>query len=113
MQGSVLLASKKTKEKITDYLPDEETIEEISHFFSVYADKTRVRILSALVLSEMCVTDIAAVLSVNQTTISHQLRFMHGAGAVGCRREGKTIFYYLKDERVGELLLKGMEFLTR
>ena len=75
------------------------------------ADATRLRILSALAISEMCVTDISRVLGINQTTVSHQLRFLKDAGIVRCERHGKIIFYMPSGETVNEILLKGVEFL--
>ena len=82
-----------------------------SAFFSVFADSTRVRILSALAISELCVTDISRVLDINQTTVSHQLRYLKNLGIVTCSRLGKVIFYSLKNEIVNDVLLKGVEFL--
>ena len=67
--------------------------------------------LSALAISEMCVTDVSAVLGINQTTVSHQLRLMKNLGAVRARRQGKVIFYSLRTEILNDVLLKGVEFL--
>ena len=67
--------------------------------------------LSALAISEMCVTDISIMLKLNQTTVSHQLRLLKDLGAVKSRRQGKIIFYSLKSEMINEVLLKGVEFL--
>lgn len=69
------------------------------------------RILSALAISELCVTDISRVLDINQTTVSHQLRYLKNLGIVTCSRLGKVIFYSLKNEIVNDVLLKGVEFL--
>ena len=67
--------------------------------------------LSALAISEMCVTDLAGILSLNQTTVSHQLRFLRNIGIVQSRRQGKIIFYSLVNDTVNDVLLKGVEFL--
>ena len=80
-------------------------------FFSVFADYTRVKILSALAISELCVTDISRILDLNQTTVSHQLRFLKSAGIVKCCRQGKVIFYSLTNDSINDVLLKGIEFL--
>ncbi|MBR1868147.1 MAG: winged helix-turn-helix transcriptional regulator [Clostridia bacterium] len=101
----------KTMSMISDYVPSGDILDEIVGFFSVFADQTRIKILSALSISETCVSDLASALSINQTTVSHQLRTMKDVGAVGCRRVGKIIYYYIKDDIVSEILLKGMEFL--
>ena len=67
--------------------------------------------LSALAISDMCVTDLAVVLNLNQTTVSHQLRLLRDLGAVKYKRQGKILFYSLKNDLISEVLLKGVEFL--
>lgn len=79
--------------------------------FSVFADYTRIKILSALAISELCVTDLSRILDLNQTTVSHQLRFLKSAGIVRCCRQGKVIFYSLTNDSINDVLLKGIEFL--
>ncbi len=108
---SVLLLDKRTQGLIDSYVPSEDILAELVGFFGVFADITRLRILSALAISEMCVTDISVMLSLNQTTVSHQLRILKDLGAVRYRRQGKIVFYSLKNELVNEVLLKGVEFL--
>ena len=73
MQDTMLL-DRRTKELVKEYVPDGDVLDGIVCFFSVFADYTRVRMLSALAISEMCVTDLSRVLEINQTTVSHQLR---------------------------------------
>ena len=80
-------------------------------FFSVFADGTRLRILSALSVTEMCVTDLARVLRIHQTTVSHQLRLLKNLGMVRGSRCGKVIFYSLRGDAVNDVLRKGAEFL--
>ena len=109
--SSSLCLDDKTMNMITNYVPNGEILDEIVSFFSVVADQTRIKILSALSITETCVSDLASALSLNQTTVSHQLRLMKDVGALGCRRVGKIIYYFVKDEIVSEILLKGMEFL--
>ena len=107
----VLLLDKKTQGMIENYVPSDETLEEIVSFFSLFSDLTRLKIISALAISEMCVTDISALLKINQTTISHQLKTLRDIGAVKYRRVGKIILYTLKSDIISEVLLKGVEFL--
>ena len=76
MDCETLLLDKRTQSLIDNYVPSGEILEGIVSFFSIFSDSTRVRILSALAITEMCVTDISRVLSINQTTVSHQLRFL-------------------------------------
>ena len=82
-----------------------------AYTLSVFADYTRVKILSALAISELCVTDLSRILNINQTTVSHQLRFLKSAGIVKCIRQGKIIFYSLTDDSINDVILKGIEFL--
>ena len=107
----MLLLDKRTQGLIQDYVPQGEILEGIVCFFSVFADYTRVKILSALAISELCVTDLSRILGINQTTVSHQLRFLKSAGIVKSSRQGKIVFYSLTDESINDVLLKGIEFL--
>lgn len=111
MEPDTLLLDRRTQSLVENYVPEGEILEGIVNFFSVFADSTRVRILSALAITEMCVTDISRVLDINQTTVSHQLRFLKNIGIVKCSRFGKVIFYSLKNDTVNDVLLKGVEFL--
>ena len=109
--NELLLLDKRTKGLIEDYVPQGDVLEGVVCFFSVFGDYTRIKILSALAISELCVTDLSRILSINQTTVSHQLRYLKSAGIVKSVRQGKIIFYSLADERVNDVLLKGIEFL--
>ena len=107
----MLLLDKRTQNLIENYVPQGDILEGFVCFFSVFADYTRVKILSALAISELCVTDLSRILDINQTTVSHQLRFLKSAGIVKCVRQGKIIFYSLTDDSINDVLLKGIEFL--
>ncbi len=107
----MLLLDKRTQGLIEDYVPQGEILEGVVCFFSVFSDYTRVKILAALAISELCVTDLSRILNINQTTVSHQLRFLKSAGIVKSVRQGKIVFYNLADERINDVLLKGIEFL--
>ena len=106
-----LLLDRRTQDMIEGYVPEGEILSGLVRFFSIFSDPTRIRILSALAISEMCVTDISRVLGINQTTVSHQLRFLKDMGMVGTERHGKVIFYSLASGLVNEVMLKGAEFL--
>lgn len=85
-------------------LPEEAKVEELSHLFKMLGDPTRIKILFALNTAELCVCDISALLSMSQSAISHQLRFLKQARLVKARREGKMIFYSPSDTHVKEIL---------
>lgn len=106
-----LLLDRKTKGLIDEYVPSGEILDDLVCFFSIFSDYTRLRIVSALSISDMCVSDISSVLKLNQTTVSHQLRFLKTLNAVKTTRQGKVIFYSLRNETLSEILLKGVEFL--
>lgn len=108
---TTLLLDKRTQDLVEDYVPQGDLLEGIVCFFSVFADYTRVKILSALAITEMCVTDLSRILDINQTTVSHQLRFLKSAGIVKCSRQGKIVFYSLVDDSINDVILKGIEFL--
>lgn len=112
MENVAIKLDKKVRTLITDYVPEGELLEDLTDFFSVFADKTRLRIVAALAISEACVGDIADILDINQTTVSHQLRLLRNLGIVTCERSGKTIYYSLKCDLINEVILKGVEFLA-
>ena len=111
LMSQMLLLDKRTQSLIEDYVPKGDILEGVVCFFSVFADYTRVKILSALAISELCVTDLSRILDINQTTVSHQLRFLKSAGIVKCCRQGKIVFYSLVDDTINDVILKGVEFL--
>ena len=84
--------------KAEGHVPDEEVLKDLADFFKVFADTTRIRILCVLFQSEMCVCDLAEVLGMTQSAISHQLRMLKQMKLVKNRREGKTVFYSLADD---------------
>ncbi len=93
-------------------LPDEGTLLRLSDLFKVFGDSTRIRILYVLFEEEVCVCDIAQLLGMTQSAVSHQLRILRNARLIKARREGKTVFYSLADEHVRTLLSQGMEHIS-
>ena len=83
--------------------------EGLAEVFSLLGDRTRVRILHALSLGELCVCDISAVVGVSGSAISHQLRLLRTAKLVRARKEGKNVFYTLDDAHVHSLIAQGLE----
>ena len=97
--------------KVAAEMPDEELLYELADFFKVFGDGTRIKILNALSVSEMCVHDIAAFLRMSQSAISHQLRVLKSARLVKNRRDGKVIYYSLDDEHVKEVFEQGLQHI--
>lgn len=98
-------------EKVRNDLPTDELICDLADLFKVFGDTTRARILFALFESELCVCAIAELLSMTQSSISHQLKTLKDANLVGNRREGKTIFYFLSDGHVRTIIEQGFNHL--
>ncbi len=90
-------------------MPPEEVLYELADLYKMFADSTRVRILSALQARELCVLDLAALLGVSQSALSHQLRILKQAKLVKSRREGKIIFYSLADSHVESIFKQGLD----
>ncbi len=97
--------------KVREQTPPEETLYDLAELFKVFGDSTRVRILSALFVSEMCVCDIAKLLGMTQSAISHQLRILKQARLVKNRKDGKTVYYSLDDEHIKNIFDQGLEHL--
>lgn len=104
-------ATPQTLDDLDCYLPDKNSTQKIARFFSLFADSSRVRLLSALAISPLCVTDIANILNMNQTTVSHQLRILRDMDVVVCERYGKVLKYKISNPKINEILLVGVEYL--
>lgn len=99
-------------ERVRKKLPGEDTLYDLTELFRIFGDSTRIRILYVLFESEMCVCDIAALLGLTQSAVSHQLRALKNARLVKSRREGKTVFYVLADEHVKTIIDQGLEHVS-
>lgn len=97
--------------EIDEKMPPEEELQDLAEFFKVFGDATRLKILYVLLCSEMCVYDIATVLGMSQSAISHQLRVLKQLDLVKNRREGKTIFYSLADSHIVTILSQGLDHI--
>ena len=92
-------------------MPKEEHLYDLAELFKIFGDSTRIRILYVLFEAEVCVCDIAEVLKMTQSAISHQLRLLKQAKLVKSRREGKTVYYSLADDHVRTIIDQGMEHI--
>ena len=98
--------------QVNENMPDEEILYDLAELFKIFGDSTRIKILYVLFESEMCVCDIAQLLGMTQSAISHQLRALKNARLVKARREGKTVFYSLADDHVKTIIDQGLEHVA-
>lgn len=96
---------------LRQHMPDDDMLFDLADFFKIFGDSTRVKILWALSQSELCVGDIADLLSMSQSAISHQLKVLKQSKLVKNRRDGKTILYSLADDHVTSILKQGLEHI--
>lgn len=108
-----LTLSKVQEEFIKNYLPSKNTSVGIANFFAIFSDYTRVRIISALSIADMCVGDLAYLLQINQSTLSHQLRLLRDAKIVDCRRLGKVTVYYIINPFINDAMSTGVDNYNR
>ena len=92
-------------------MPEEDMFNKLAEFFKILGDTTRVKILFALDQNEMCVCDIANVLGMSKSSISHQLGTLRRMGIVKCRKSGKEVFYMLDDEHIKKVFEIGVEHI--
>ncbi len=98
-----------TAKEMQDKELDEDVLFDLAELFKIFGDSNRIRILYALSDTELCVSDIAQVLNLSASAVSHQLRILKSSKLVRCRREGKIIFYMLDDEHVSDIINLGLE----
>lgn len=110
-RGEFLHAHEDVIAKVNEQMPDDETLYDLADLFRIFADSTRIKILYVLFESEMCVYDIAQLLNMTQSAISHQLRALKQSKLVKYRREGKAILYSLADGHVRTIIDQGMEHI--
>jgi len=106
-----LAAHEEIVKKVLEAQPEEEDLYDLAELFKVFGDSTRIRILYALIEGNLCVGDIAQILNLSQSSVSHQLRILKDAKLVKFKREGKVIFYSLDDDHVKTILNMGMEHI--
>ncbi len=94
--------------EVKESIPEEEKLYDLAELFKVYGDTTRIKIICALFKAEMCVCDIAALFSMTQSAISHQLRVLKQARLVKFRKEGKVVYYSLDDEHIKSIFDQGL-----
>lgn len=110
--SNYILLNKIEENEITSYMPSDKKLNQIANFFQNFSDSTRLKIISALSINELCVTDLAEILNINQTTISHQLKYLKNQYIVQSVRDGKIIKYSLQNGFINELMNYAVESLT-
>lgn len=109
LESDFLAAREDVVKKVLAQQPDDEILYDLAELFKVFGDSTRIKILYSLFETELCVYDIARLLNLSQSSVSHQLRILKTSKLVKFRREGKSIFYSLDDDHVREIISMGME----
>ncbi|TCK97817.1 ArsR family transcriptional regulator [Natranaerovirga hydrolytica] len=98
--------------KVKNVMPIEENLYDLAEFFKVFGDSTRIKILYALSVSEMCVCDLSNLLSISQSAISHQLRVLKNSRLVKYKRVGKVVYYSLDDHHIQGIFNQGLEHVN-
>ena len=101
-----------TVKKISAAMPDEDSLFDLAELYKIFGDSTRIKILYALFDEELCVCDIATLIGMSMSAVSHQLRILKQARLVKFRRDGKTVFYSLADDHVHSILGQGMDHIS-
>lgn len=103
----------KNKKNFDKLIPSEDMLFNLTEFFKVFGDSTRIKIIYALLATdELCVCDIAELVKMSQSAVSHQLRVLKNNRLVKYRREGKSMYYSLDDEHIKQILDQGLEHLS-
>jgi ArsR family transcriptional regulator len=97
--------------RIKKHMPDEDTLTDLSEFFKIFGDSTRIKIICVLFDGEMCVSGIVEILEMSQSSISHQLRILKSQRIVKARKEGKQVFYTLDDEHIKMIYEMGLDHI--
>lgn len=106
-----LLLNKVVENEINNYMPSDKKLKYMATFFQNFSDSTRLKIISALSINELCVNDLSNVLNINQTTISHQLKYLKNQCIVDSVRDGKIIKYSLQNKFINDLMNFAIESL--
>jgi len=111
MQNKYLLLTERNRKDILSALPRDGEILRLADYFQNFSDSTRIKILTCLSMTSMCVNDLSTVLGINQTTISHQLKQLKDQGIVTYRRDGKILLYSLVNENVNDMMMYALNVI--
>ncbi len=110
--SKLLKISERGKFELQDLIPNDDCVNKLACYFQNYSDQTRIKILSALSIKDLCVNDLSKILGINQTTISHQLKTLKDQNMVEYKREGKILTYRLKNQHINDVMLYAVKILS-
>lgn len=110
--NKLLRITERNKFEMQDLLPNDNCTNKLALYFQNFSDQTRIKILSALSIKELCVNDLSKLLGINQTTISHQLKTLKDQDMVEYKREGKILIYRIKSPTVNEMMMYAVKSLS-
>lgn len=99
-------------EKIKKEMLNDRKAYNLSEFFKIFGDLTRIRIIQVLSLQELCVCDIASILNISQSSTSHQLKVLRQFGVAKPRKEGKMVYYSISDEHISNIFINGLQHIS-
>ena len=111
MKSNTIHLDTSSHDEIKTNLPNKTVCNKLADFYSMFSDSTRLKIITALLLKEMCVNDLSQLLNINQTTISHQLKILKSNGAVSTTRQSKYIFYKVNNNIINNIMLNGFDYI--
>jgi len=111
MDNTCQIIHKEIVESVSKSMLKEDKCIELARLFKIFGDNTRIKILNALLTESMCVCDIAALLNMTHSSISHQLKILKNAKIVKYRKEGKVVYYMLDDDHIERIFKKGVEHI--
>ena len=111
MANTIIHLDTTTQDTIKNNLPNKRACSKLADFYSMFSDETRLKIITALLLKEMCVSDLSQLLKINQTTLSHQLKILKHNGAVTTTRHNKYIFYKVNNTIINNIMLNGFDYI--
>lgn len=107
----VTLVHDEILKQVQKEISKDEELFELSEFFKVFGDSTRIKILQALSIDKLCVCDLAALINSSQSAVSHQLRILRNSKLVKYEKEGRVVFYTLNDNHIKKILKMGLEHI--
>lgn len=109
--NKLLRISERNKYEMQELMPNDNCVNQLAVYFQSFSDQTRLKILSALCIKDLCVNDLSKILDINQTTISHQLKTLKDQNVVDYHREGKVLIYHIKSQSVNEMMNYAVKVL--